>query len=114
MVMAQSKLAKKIKDRIDQGSIPTRIPPQSVEAEVGVLGSLLIDKNAIVKIAEALTTEHFYQDRHAEIFKAILSLYEKRLPSDLVTLTEELKKTGKFEEVGGASYLTTLDRKNVV
>jgi len=106
--MAQSKLAKKIKDRINQGSIPTRIPPQSVEAEVGVLGSLLIDKNAIVKIAEALTTEHFYQDRHAEIFKAILSLYEKRLPSDLVTLTEELKKTGKFEEVGGASYLTTL------
>ncbi|MEX0621517.1 MAG: replicative DNA helicase [Candidatus Woykebacteria bacterium] len=85
-----------------------RIPPQSIDAEIGVLGSLLIDKDAVVKIAEALSAEHFYQDRHSQIYKAILSLYEKRLPSDLVTLTEELKKAKNFEEVGGASYLTTL------
>lgn len=88
--------------------IAGRVPPQSIDAEIGVLGSLLIDKDAVVKIAEILDPEHFYQDRHTQIYKAILSLYEKRLPSDLVTMTEELKKGNKFQEVGGASYLTTL------
>jgi replicative DNA helicase len=101
---AKTKLSKKI----EKEGVAGRVPPQSVEAEVGVLGSLLIDKDAVVKIAESLTPDHFYQDRHAEIYRAILSLYEKRLPADLVTLTEELKKGGKFDEVGGASYLTTL------
>src|SRR3989344_7031413 len=100
-------LAKTIKTTSRQ-SITGRVPPQSVDAEMGVLGSLLIDKDAVVKIAEILNPDHFYQERHADIYRAILSLYEKRLPSDLVTLTEELKKGTKFEEVGGASYLTTL------
>ena len=102
--MAKAKIEKKI----GKETVPGRIPPHSLEAEVGILGSLLIDKDAIVKIAEALTPEHFYQERHAQIYQAILALFEKRLPSDLVTLTDELKKVGKFEEVGGASYLTTL------
>jgi replicative DNA helicase len=85
-----------------------KVPPQSIEAETGVLGSLLIDKDAVVKVAENLVPEHFYQDRHAEIFRAILALYEKRLPADLVTVTEELKKSGKYDLIGGAGYLTTL------
>jgi replicative DNA helicase len=102
--MAQAKIRKKTESE----SLAGRVPPQSVDAEVGVLGSLLIDKDAVVKVAEILVPDHFYQQRHTDIYRAILSLYEKRLPSDLVTLTEELKRTDKFEEVGGASYLTTL------
>jgi replicative DNA helicase len=85
-----------------------KMPPQNIEAEQSVLGSLLIDKDAIVKIAESLKPDHFYRDQHAEIFNAILALYEKRLPADVVTLTDELKARGKYDFVGGASYLTTL------
>lgn len=85
-----------------------KVPPQNVEAEQSVLGSLLIDKDAIVKIAESLKPEHFYREQHAEIFNAIIALYEKRLPADVVTLTDELKSRGKYDFVGGAGYLTTL------
>lgn len=85
-----------------------KIPPQNVEAEQSILGSLLIDKDAIVKIAESLKPDHFYREQHAEIYNAILALYEKRQPADVVTLTDELKARGKYDFVGGASYLTTL------
>jgi len=89
-------------------SLTGKIPPQSVDAELSVLGSLLIDKDAVVKVAEVLAPGDFYQERHNEIYRAILSLYEKRLPADLVTVTEELKKTDKYDLVGGAGYLTNL------
>src|SRR3990167_8918881 len=85
-----------------------KVPPQNIEAEQSVLGSLLIDKDAIVKVAEALKPDHFYRDQHAAIYSAILALYEKRLPADVVTLTDELKARGKYDFVGCASYLTTL------
>ena len=85
-----------------------RTPPQNIEAEQSVLGALLIDKDAIVKVAEFLSAEHFYRDVHAEIYNAVLSLYEKREPSDIVTVTDELKLRGVYEEVGGSGYLTTL------
>jgi len=102
--MAQNKVTEKTEEQ----GITGKIPPQSTEAETGVLGSLLIDKDAIVKVAESLFPEHFYQERHSEIYRAILALYEKRLPADLVTVTEELKKTNKYEIVGGAGYLTSM------
>jgi len=86
----------------------TKLPPQNVDAEQSCLGSLLIDKDAIVKIADDLKPGHFYRDSHADIYRAILSLYEKRLPPDLVTVTDELKRVDKFELIGGSGYLTTL------
>ncbi len=85
-----------------------KLPPQNLEAEQSVLGSLLIDKDAIVKVAESLLSSHFYRDAHAEIYNAVLSLYEKREPSDIVTVTDELKLRGTYEMAGGAGYLTTL------
>jgi replicative DNA helicase len=85
-----------------------RTPPQNLEAEQSVLGALLIDKDAVVKVAEFLNAEHFYRDIHAEVYKAVLSLYEKREPADIVTVTDELKLRGVYEEVGGSGYLTTL------
>jgi replicative DNA helicase len=85
-----------------------RIPPHSEEAEKSVLGAILIDKDAIVSVAEFLRPEHFYYDVNGIIFKAALSLYEKREPIDLVTLTEELKKQGELDNIGGPSYLADL------
>ena len=88
-----------------------RIPPQNVEAEESVLGSLLIDKDAMYKVAAILTPELFYNDANGEIFASILALYERREPADLVTVPEELKKRKKFEEIGGLSYLSPEKRR---
>lgn len=85
-----------------------KLPPQNIEAEQSLLGSLLIDKDAIVKVAEWLQASHFYRESHGEVYNAIVSLYEKREPADIVTLTDELKLRGTYEMVGGAGYLTTL------
>lgn len=87
----------------------TKIPPQNIEAEQSLLGSLLIDKEAIVKISEVLIADDFYKiDQHGSIYNAIQSLFEKREPIDLVTVTEELKRNGDLDKAGGSAYLTTL------
>ncbi len=85
-----------------------KIPPHSLEAEQSVLGAILIDKDAIVEVAGFLRPDHFYEDRHGEIFSAMLSLYEERKPIDLLTLTEQLKVAKKYKDVGGSAYLTEL------
>lgn len=85
-----------------------KIPPHSDEVEKSILGALLIDKDAIISVIEFLRSEHFYQDAHARIYKAIVSLYEERQPVDIVTLTERLKKQRSLTAVGGSSYLASL------
>lgn len=85
-----------------------KIPPQNIEAEQSVLGSILLDKDSLIKIADMLNPEDFYRQDHGEIYSAALSLFEKRKPIDLVTLTDYLEKKNKLIEVGGVSYLTTL------
>jgi len=87
---------------------PVRIPPHNEEAETCVLGSLLIDKDAVVTVAEFLRPEHFYKEANSLIYQAILDLYEKRQPIDIVTLKEKLKKQKNLTKVGGSSYLTSL------
>lgn len=85
-----------------------KVPPHSDEAEMSVLGAILIDKNAVVEIASFLKPEHFYKEDHGKIFDCILELYEEREPIDLVTLSEKLKKKGCYKDVGGSTYLTEL------
>lgn len=85
-----------------------KVPPHDDAAEQSVLGAVLIDKDAMVDVAEFLRPEHFYKDAHAEIFAAMLTLYEAHEPVDAVTLTAELKKSGKLKIAGGSSYLTDL------
>ncbi len=85
-----------------------KLPPQSIEAEQSVLGSILLDKEAIIKVADALRPEDFYRDDHRYVYEAMLRLFEKRMPIDIVTISEELEVSGKFEAVGGATYLTEL------
>ena len=85
-----------------------KIPPQNVEAERSVLGAILLDKDAVIKVSDILQPEDFYKEDHQEIYEAILELFEKRSPVDLVTLTDHLEKKKKLKDVGGASYLTEL------
>jgi len=84
------------------------IPPHSDEAEKSVIGACLLDKDAVVAVAEFLRPEHFYDEKHALIFKAILSLYEERSPVDIVTLTEKLRKQKDLTHIGGSAYLSEL------
>jgi len=85
-----------------------KIPPHSDEAEKCVLGSCLIDKDAVIAVVEFLRPEHFYDEVNGAIFSAIIALYEERVPIDLVTLTEKLKKQKNLSKVGGASYISNL------
>jgi replicative DNA helicase len=85
-----------------------RMQPHNIEAEEAVLGSLLIDPDATLRVATFLTSKDFYVQRHAWIYEAILSLHDRNEPADLVTLTDELERQGKLDAVGGAAFLTTL------
>ena len=84
------------------------VPPHDPEAEKSVLGALLLDKDAVVKIVETLRPSHFYKSSHEKIYEAMLTLYEKREPIDLVTVPAELKRMGELESSGGVTYLTEL------
>jgi len=86
----------------------TKIPPQNIEAEQSVLGSILLDKEALLKVSDFLRPDDFYRDDHKTIYEAVLKLFEKRKPIDVLTLTDVLEKEKKLKEIGGASYLTTL------
>ncbi len=85
-----------------------RVPPQSKEAEQSVLGSMIIDKEAIYTAAELLVEQDFYSTAHQKIFSGIISLSEKGEPVDLVTLSEEMQRSHCLEEIGGRAYLVTL------
>lgn len=98
-------MAKQIKAK---DILKDKVPPQNPQAEASLIGSLLIDKDAIIKIADIVHTDDFYVDKNGLIFSAIIKLFEKREPLDVVTLSEELEKQGNLKEVGGASYLTDL------
>ncbi len=85
-----------------------RIPPQNLEAEQAVLGSMLIERPAVEKAAEILKPEDFYRDAHRYIFEAMLTLAERDEPIDLITLPDELKNKGVYEVVGERPYLLNL------
>ncbi|HEV2239330.1 MAG TPA: replicative DNA helicase [Ktedonobacterales bacterium] len=85
-----------------------KLLPQNVEAESAVLGSILIDPDAIMQVADYLKPDDFYRDAHRVIYQAALELYEDRAPADLITLTDELARRNKLEEIGGASYVSSL------
>ncbi len=92
-------------------SSPLKLPPHSIEAEESVLGAMLLDRDAIINVAESILPEHFYDERHKRIYEAILLLYEARTPIDLLTVTEKLRNEKDLKMVGGASYLTDLVNK---
>ncbi len=88
--------------------LSAKLPPQNPQAEASLVGSLLLDKDAIIKIADIVHIGDFYVEKNGLIFEAILRLYEKREPVDIVTLSEQLEKQSVLKDIGGASYLTEL------
>ena len=85
-----------------------RLPPHNLEAEQSVLGSLLIDRDAIIKVAAFLKPEDFYQQANGSIYRAIVELYNRREPTDFITLSDELGRREKLDDVGGVAYLSAL------
>ena len=88
-----------------------KVPPQSRDLEEAVLGAIMLDKDALPMVLEILNPESFYVDAHQEIFKAMLSLFEHSKPIDLLTVTEELKRMGKLEGIGGPYQLVELTNR---
>ncbi len=88
--------------------VTEKIPPQSIEAEAGVLGAILFDPEAIIKVIEILRPEYFYLDSHQKIFSIMFDLFDKTQPVDLITVTEGLKAKNELESIGGATYLSEL------
>jgi replicative DNA helicase len=84
------------------------LPPQNLEAEMAVLGSMLLDENAIAEAVESIDTNSFYKDSHRKVFDVMMRLYNENKAIDLITLTDELKRTGLLEQIGGVSFLTEL------
>lgn len=85
-----------------------RMPPQNIEAEQSVLGSLMIDKNAIIKVGDLISPEDFYKEKHSKIYKAMLYLYEHHEPIDLLSLSNRLKETEELKLIGEQTYLASL------
>ena len=88
-----------------------KVPPHSIEAEMAVLGAMLIEKEVISSVTELIQPKHFYSEVHRRIFEAISDLYNRNQPVDIVTLSNELKKNNKLEELGGQKYLSDLMEK---
>lgn len=91
-----------------QDAIINKLPPQSIEAEQSVLGSLILDKDAIIKIADIIAADDFYEEKHRLIFLAILALYDERSSIDILTVSNKLEEGASLEKVGGISYLSIL------
>lgn len=85
-----------------------KVPPQNIEAEIAVLGSMLIEEQAIAKAIEIMDESVFYKDAHRTVFKTIAELFSKNSVVDTVTIIEELRKKGQLDEVGGAPYIAAL------
>ena len=85
------------------------MPPHNLEAEASVLGSLMLDRNAIVRVADFLRPDDFYLDHHAQVFRAALNLYDRADPIDLLTLAAELEKMLVLERIGGQAFLAELE-----
>ena len=88
-----------------------KVPPHDVEAEQAVLGSMLTDKDAVISAIEVLKEEDFYRTDNRAIYEAILNLYNRAEPVDIITVKAELESLGKFEQVGGLEYLASLPDK---
>lgn len=93
---------------VKEPSAPARSIPANIDAERAVLGSCMIDPDALIKIADFLRPEDFFRERHTWLFEAMIALNGRREPLDFVTLTEELERHGRLNEIGGPAFLTDL------
>ncbi|TAL28604.1 MAG: replicative DNA helicase [Nitrospirae bacterium] len=85
-----------------------KLPPQNIEAEQSILGAIMLENDAFPKVIESISREDFYKEAHRKIYDAMVELFEKSEPIDLITIAEELKKRNEIDAVGGESYLSAL------
>ena len=85
-----------------------RVPPQNIEAEQAVLGAMLIKKEAIAEVSQILSASDFYRESHRMVFEAMMALFNKNEAVDLITVTEQLRKTEQLEKAGGIAAITSL------
>ncbi|HEX4662663.1 MAG TPA: replicative DNA helicase, partial [Candidatus Saccharimonadales bacterium] len=85
-----------------------KVPPQNVDAEVSLLGAILIDDEVLTNVSDSVDAIDFYDKRHAIIYEAMVRLYERRQPVDLLTLTDELQRKDAIDDIGGSAYLSEL------
>ncbi len=88
--------------------IADRMPPQNIDAEQAVLGAMLIKKEAIAEVSQILKPEDFYRDAHKIVYEAMLTLFNKNEPADIVTVSEYLNNENLMEKVGGVTFITAL------
>ena len=88
--------------------MPDKVPPQAIDAERSVLGCLLLDKNAIIKVVDFLNPKDFYKKTHQEIYSAVVDIFSRGEPIDLLSVSTRLKEKGLLEDIGGHGYLTEL------
>ena len=88
-----------------------KLPPQATDLEEAVLGALMLEKDALNNVIDILKPQSFYKDANARIFHAIEQLFTRSEPVDILTVTQELKKTGELDLVGGAYYITQLTNR---
>lgn len=93
---------------MSESSRGERLPPQNIEAEEAVLGALLIDPDAIIRLTTILRPEDFYREKNGWIYDAVFALHERREPVDYLTVVDELDRRGQLDEVGGAGFMTSL------
>lgn len=91
-----------------QNTSNVRMPPHSIEAEQSMLGALMLDKDAIIKVADLVNPKDFYKSSHQKIYESAISLYEKNEPIDVLTLSNKLEEKSLIDEIGGSSYLASL------
>jgi replicative DNA helicase len=91
-----------------KSEMPNKKPPQNIEAEQSLLGCLMLDKNALIKVVDFVGADDFYKDAHKEIYRALLELFEKSEPMDIISISTKLREKQKLEQIGGSTYLTTL------
>lgn len=106
--MPQGAFQSRIQAMNEQGGEPTRVPPHNIEAEQSVIGGILLDNDVLPGVLEILRGDEFYRGGHRTIFAAVIELFERNEPCDLVTIADLLKSQKKLEEAGGASYLASL------
>jgi replicative DNA helicase len=95
----------------DLGESLGKVPPQAVDLEEAVLGALMLEKDALNTVVDILKPDSFYKESHKEIYKAILELFSKQEPVDILTVTNQLRKNGTLDLAGGAYYVTELTSK---
>ncbi len=101
-------MANSHQNKTSSKATPDKLQPHNIEAEEAVLGALLIDPDAIIRIAHLINPEDFYLQRHLWIYEAIVDLHQRREPPDLITLTDELERRDHLESIGGPAFLTDL------